>query len=160
MSGDSNDGTKSLPQTAPEAPDPESTARLPNGQFNKGFSGNLRGRPKKFARAWSHRQANLDTVSEANRMLRVIENGKVEYITTQQALIRQLLRMGIKGDIKAGKMVLDRIDRAQSSREYKDADIFRELERMERLYDEMVEIGGEAKANEIISEYRKKTQKW
>jgi hypothetical protein len=133
--------------------------RLPNGQFPKGVSGNLNGRPKKSERAWTHRQRQFDTVKEANRLVRVVENGKVEHISTEQALIRQLLRKGINGDMKAAQMALSRIDRAQSAREWRDREIFRDLEFLEQNHEESCAIGGKAKGEALLAAARKKTQK-
>lgn len=146
-------------QGAPPATAVTYAGRLPNGQFPKGRSGNLNGRPKKPERAWSHRQREFDTVKEANRLIRVIENGKVEYISTEQALMRQLLRKGINGDTKAAKMALDRIDRAQSSREWRNREVFKDLEFLEANHEESCAIGGKAKGEALRAAARKKSQK-
>lgn len=158
MSDDSKT-KKPIVQAAPEASPVTYAGRLPNGQFPKGRSGNLNGRPKKAERAWSHRQREFDTVKEANRLIRVIENGKVEHITTEQALIRQLLRKGIKGDMKAAEMALNRIDRAQSSREWRLREIFKHLEYLESNHEESCAIGGKAVGDEILAAARKKSRK-
>ena len=147
--------TKGAPAASPMMP----AARLPNGRFPKGTSGNLNGRPKKAEPAWAHRQREFDTVKEANRLVRITENGKAEYITTEQALIRQLLRKGINGDMKAAKMALERIDRAQSSREWRDRQTFKELEYVEQNYEEICAIGGKARGAAMLRNARKKTRK-
>lgn len=158
MSDDSKPDKANV-QGAPPATAVTYAGRLPNGQFPKGHSGNLNGRPKKTERAWSHRQREFDTVKEANKLIRVVENGKVEYISTEQALIRQLLRKGINGDMKAARMALERIDRAQSSRESRHRQVYNQLDSSERLYEESRAIGGKAAADAILAAARKKTQK-
>jgi hypothetical protein len=149
---------ETITQGAAETSPVTYAGRRPNGQFQKGTSGNLNGRPKKQERAWSQRQREFDTVKEANRLIRVIENGKVEYISTEQALMRQLLRKGINGDMKAAKMALDRVDRSQSSRESRDREVFKDLEFLEKNHEQSCAIGGRAKGEALLATARKKTQ--
>jgi hypothetical protein len=156
--GSEASGELSSDQSAPKAP-PADASRDRNGRFRKGHSGNTNGRPKKLDMPWSHRQGDFGAVAEGNRLIKVVENGKVEFIPARQLLIRQTVVKGIKGDLKSAKAALEIIDRAQSSREWRERELYKEIERLEELYDEMVGIGGEPRAKEIMSEFYNKTRK-
>jgi hypothetical protein len=124
----------SMPQQAvPSAPEPGGPMRKPNGQYNKTFTGNSKGRPKKPERAWSHHQFTMDVLSEANKEVQVTADGKSENVSMHNLLIRALIHKGVKGDTKAAKMALEAIHRAQSGRELKEWQFFKDLEKVERI---------------------------
>src|SRR6185437_1408197 len=80
-------------------------------KFQKGTSGNSRGRPKKKLRI----EDRLDKVLDFNRMfgaelaskVTIIENGKKVQISAMQAIVMTLIRRAIKGEDSATNRVLD-----------------------------------------------------
>jgi hypothetical protein len=156
--GDKDENNPTLNQAAPPAPDPIAPMRKPNGQYCLGVSGNPRGRPKKVERSWSRRQRNSDILEEANRMVAVRQNGKTEFITMEQAMIRQLLIRGCTNN-RAAKLARDMIDKAQSGYESRNEKFFQELEWFEANHDTSISIGGEDRAIEIRNEMRRKSKK-
>ena len=72
-----------------------------HSRFQKGQSGNPRGRPSG--------SKNLSTLlSEAlNEPVIVTENGKRRKISKRQAVITQLVNQSAKGDFRAAKILLD-----------------------------------------------------
>jgi hypothetical protein len=70
-------------------------------RFQKGKSGNPRGRPKRQP------LTGQDIIKrEMNRLIPVIENGVKTKITTHEALIRKLSSLAIKGEIRACQMLI------------------------------------------------------
>jgi hypothetical protein len=92
-------------------------------QFKKGRSGNPNGRPKKKAvqpgfglgGGIADRLAAM-VLDEAVRPVTVREGDKVSEIPAMQALIRTMLRAAAQGDTKAGRQVMELINRAESGR--------------------------------------------
>ena len=69
-------------------------------QFQKGKSGNPRGRPKKTASFQS------DLAAELQEKLTLTEHGKEKRVTKQRALIKTLTSAAIKKDIRAVSALL------------------------------------------------------
>jgi Family of unknown function (DUF5681) len=69
-------------------------------QFKKGISGNPSGRPKRVPSFRS------DLVSELRRKIDVVEGGKKQRLTKQQALIRTLTSAAIENDARAVSALL------------------------------------------------------
>ena len=63
-------------------------------RFNQGKSGNPRGRPK------ARRNVNEDLAEMLNKPIQIRENGKLRWITQQQALLLRLFEQGMGGDVK------------------------------------------------------------
>jgi len=93
-------------------------------QFQKGQSGNPKGRPKKkrfdpVPNAMSGGiQDCLDVIAlnEATRKIAVREGDKVTEMPAMQALIRSMFRAAAQGDSKTGRQLLEMIARAESAR--------------------------------------------
>src|SRR6516162_3152133 len=64
-------------------------------RFKQGESGNPRGRPK------ARRNVNDDLADMLNKPIQIRENGKLRWITQQQALLLRLFQQGMDGDVKS-----------------------------------------------------------
>jgi hypothetical protein len=93
-------------------------------QFQKGQSGNPKGRPKKRnfdpvpnAMGGGIQDClNLIALNEATRKIAVREGDKVTEMPAMQALIRSMFRAAAQGDSKTGRQLLEMIARAESAR--------------------------------------------
>jgi hypothetical protein len=93
-------------------------------QFQKGQSGNPKGRPKKKkfdpvpSTIGGGIQDRLDVIAldEATRKIAVREGDKVTEMPAMQALIRSMFRAAAQGDSKTGRQLLEMIARAESAR--------------------------------------------
>ena len=72
-------------------------------QFKKGQSGNPKGRPKK-----SRNRSTL-MEEELNQQIKVKEGNKTITMSKSEAVVKQLINKGIKGDLRAVKIVLDHL---------------------------------------------------
>ena len=78
--------------------------KLPKkNQFKKGQSGNPKGRPKK-----SRNRSTL-MEEELNQQIKVKEGNKTITMSKSEAVVKQLINKGIKGDLRAVKIVLDHL---------------------------------------------------
>jgi len=92
-------------------------------QFQKGTSGNPRGRPKKEAQPGfgalgggiADRLAAM-ALNEAMRPVTVREGEKTSEMPAMQALLRTMFRAAAQGDIKVGRQLLDVMARGESQR--------------------------------------------
>jgi hypothetical protein len=77
-----------------------------NGQFQKGVSGNPRGRPKK--------SLNFDDelIRESNSLMTINENGQRKRISKHKVAIKQLIKLAMTGNTQALRMYLDHHQRA------------------------------------------------
>ena len=66
-----------------------------SGQFQKGKSGNPRGRPK------GARGLKTDLKTELNERVTITENGRPRKLTKQQLMVKQLTAKAVKGDMRA-----------------------------------------------------------
>ena len=66
----------------------------------KGQSGNPRGRKK------GQRNLKTELAEELNERIRVTEGGRVRSISKQRALLKALVAIGLKGDVRAATAVL------------------------------------------------------
>jgi hypothetical protein len=66
-----------------------------SGQFKKGVSGNLRGRPK------GRLNLATDLATELNQKITVREDGRSCSISKQRALIKALVAKALQGDVRA-----------------------------------------------------------
>jgi hypothetical protein len=119
-------------QVAPDASTIPANGRLKNGRFEKGFTGNAKGRPRKPERAWSNRQLTDDILLEANVEVPVTRNGKTEMVSMHRLIIRRINNQAANGNTRAQKMALDYMGRAQSGREAKHWKFHKDLARADR----------------------------
>jgi hypothetical protein len=146
-------------QVAPAASSPAASGRLSNGRFEKGFTGNAKGRPKKPERAWSRRQQAVDVLREANRLIPIQVHGKAEFITVRQLIYRNLLSLAAKGDAKAAKIALEKIDRAQLDHENRNHATFSFLEICELQADNPPMGLSKEEFQEDINEWRRRSRR-
>ncbi|WP_371225363.1 DUF5681 domain-containing protein [Roseovarius sp. 2305UL8-3] len=66
-----------------------------SGQFQKGKSGNPRGRPK------GARGLKTDLKAELGERVTITENGRTRKLTKQQLMVKQLTAKAVKGDMRA-----------------------------------------------------------
>ena len=78
-------------------------------QFKPGKSGNPKGRPK----GSRSDAATLKAVLE--RKIAFTENGKANRLSTRELTYRGLANLAARGDLKAMKLLFDRIDRISES---------------------------------------------
>lgn len=64
-------------------------------QFQKGKTGNPRGRPK------GARGLKTDLKAELNERVTITENGRSRKLTKQQLMVKQLTAKAVKGDMRA-----------------------------------------------------------
>lgn len=163
MSQDQNDDEHiaSTPaQEAPKASTAPVSGRNKRGRFEKGFTGNAKGRPRRAERAWSNRQWAADILSEANAEVAVTRNGKTELVPMYQLIIRQLLIKATKSDnLRQIITALNFFERAQSSRESKDWKFYQELEQVEKSFEEFSELASETIALEHRDKWRKRSRR-
>jgi Family of unknown function (DUF5681) len=69
-------------------------------RFRPGVSGNPKGRPKR------PRNFKEDLAKELARIVMVVENGTRRKLSTQRALIRRLVALGLEGDRVASQSLL------------------------------------------------------
>ena len=69
-------------------------------RFQKGKSGNPRGRPKGKV------SFKADLISELSETIQITEGGKSKRITKQRALLKALTTGGIKGDVRAAHLMM------------------------------------------------------
>ena len=72
----------------------------PDFQFQKGQSGNPKGRPK------GGNNFKTDLAAELNERVRITEGGEVKVLTKQQALIKRTMEKGCKGDMRAIEVLI------------------------------------------------------
>lgn len=66
----------------------------------KGQSGNPSGRKK------GHRNLKTELSEELNERIRITEGGRIRSISKQRALLKALVAIGLKGDVRAATAVL------------------------------------------------------
>ena len=79
------------------------------GRFQKGQSGNPRGRPK-----GSNRQAPYESLLSKKVLVR--ENGAARWLTASEAFLLQLAKRGIEGGGPAARTMMDAIEKAKDNR--------------------------------------------
>lgn len=111
-----------MDQPLPAAKDP---ARTPDGKFRKGYSGNDRGRPKRFATLFKHAAAGAPSDVERRRVaatLGIQVTQVPEFETRAELLWWQTEMAAFSGDRDARAAVLDRLAGKQSRIEVTGAD--------------------------------------
>jgi hypothetical protein len=71
-----------------------------NKQFQKGRSGNPKGRPK------NTRNLKTDLAEELTSRISITAHGKVTSVSKQKALVMALITRAIKGDTRAATMIV------------------------------------------------------
>lgn len=74
-----------------------------SSRFQKGVSGNPRGRPKK-----DQSQATIleEIIKELKKTVTIRENGKIIKVTKMEAMIKNLLASAMKGDSKSISLLM------------------------------------------------------
>lgn len=131
--------------------------RNEKGQFNKGFTANRRGRPKKRERAFTHSQVRQDVLGLMEREVDIKIFGKNERMPVILALYWRMLLKGVEGN---ERMILAAIElRRDLLREHKAAnyDLIRSFEEFEKM---LAENGGVLDHNTLglLNELRKQTR--
>ncbi|SRR6266481_5815961 len=90
------------------------STRNERGQFEKGTSGNPRGRPPKLPRRISNEKLREDFFDAADTLVTVVEGGKRKLIAAREAIELQLIRKAASGDMKAINEYYKRRDRFTS----------------------------------------------
>lgn len=80
-------------------------------QFKPGTSGNPKGRPNGAP------PVEDLLLREARKLVTVKIGGKVEKISKIEALVRQLFRLALEGDLQAARMVMSYLDLAMAGEE-------------------------------------------
>ncbi|WP_146006581.1 DUF5681 domain-containing protein [Bradyrhizobium forestalis] len=86
-------------------------ARNLKGQFEKGTSGNLRGRPRKQSHPISDDQVRRDFFEAEEMLVPVVIGNKREMIPARVAIDRQLVFKAVAGDARARDLYYKRKDR-------------------------------------------------
>lgn len=71
-----------------------------HSRWKKGQSGNPRGRPK------AKRDPGDELLAELGELIQITEGGRTRSITKMRALIKSLIARAIKGDTRAGNLIL------------------------------------------------------
>lgn len=110
-----------------------------SGQYPKGVSGNLKGRPPKKREEVLPEELRLEFFEDANVLVTITENGKRKKIPARRAINRQLRQKALEGDIRA--ILAWKKEEAKHIREYVDLQIslMETLAKEERRYQESPE---------------------
>jgi hypothetical protein len=103
-----------------------------SGQFQKGTSGNPKGRPKKDARSISDRQIRSDIIEVLEEEVTVTQNGKKKKIAKGKAIMQQLTNKALKGEFRAIKLSLDVYTNAVAKHQELHPDLYKLLESLEK----------------------------
>lgn len=68
-------------------------------QFKKGQSGNPKGRPK------GTRNFKTDLEAELQQQVRITEDGKLQNVSKQQAILKRTFEKALNGDIRAVELI-------------------------------------------------------
>ncbi|MGT2504172.1 DUF5681 domain-containing protein [Bradyrhizobium guangxiense] len=75
--------------------------RNPKGQFAKGTSGNLNGRPRKQPHPICDAQVRRDFFDAAEMPVAIVVGNKREFVPARVAIDRQLVAKAVSGDMRA-----------------------------------------------------------
>jgi hypothetical protein len=76
-----------------------------HGQFQKGQSGNPKGRPKGAT------SLKTDLAAELHQTIDVKEGGAAKAVSKQRAVVKRLLQQALQGDTKAMKLLIALLDK-------------------------------------------------
>ena len=107
-------GPPARPPEPPQAVAAAAAPRRSNGRFEKGVSGNAKGRPKKRERAFTSSQVYEDVLSVMETPVSVrLGNGKATLVPPHLALWEQVVRGALtSSDLKYKLVVLDKYEGA------------------------------------------------
>ena len=130
-----------------------------SGRFEKGVSGNPKGRPPKRERALTSLQSESDMLAIFDEVVSVKIGGKVQKVTQSQLLKRSAMQRAIKGDARIMLQLMRLEEELHARRERRRPDEFKTLAETEKR---VAEAGGEKEIDalgaRLLNEMRKKTR--
>ena len=116
--------------------------RTRRGQFAKGHSGNLDGRPpRKEPRLESAEENQIDVLKIGATPVTITENGKRKKVTANHAIRRQLMHAAIKGDLRAILRWEQLVEKRQTAHDQARTDIYEDyLETKEKIRNKREEV--------------------
>lgn len=128
-------------------------------QFQKGRSGNPRGRKPKEVRSLTTRQMRRDFLGALESEVTVTIDGAPQALTYQQLIMRNIVARAAKGERLFIKMALELYGQFMPAHERDVGDGMRSLENAEKYLIESDGKGWDNNALKMLNELRRKTRK-